>query len=470
MRPGKGDLSYGAGWKGRVGEWYREGELWAQGGEGAAGAGAGDGGGEGAATTYGGDRAAQCAPRPYLGGLADGAAGIAIFVQLDDIDVLSSRAEGFGVAGDSVAAIGGLNEIDALFTIWSADGFGPLEVSIGIQLDDIDVGFSCAEGGGLAGDGVAAIGGLNEGIALITLWSADSFGPLEVTISIQLDDIDIQESRAERGGGAGDGVAAIGGLNEGAAHVTRWSADGFGPLEVSIGIQLDDIDIPVSCAKGFGEAGDNVAPIGGLNEGEALVILWSADGFGPLEVTLGIQLDDIEIPFSCAEGFGVAGDGVAAIGGLNEGEAQVILWSADGFGPLEVTIGIQFDDIDIGFSCAEGDGDAGDGVAAIGGLNEGGALLTVWSADGFGPLEVPLGIQLDDIDISFSCAEGFGEAGDGIAAIGGLNEGVAPIILWSANSLTEVGRGADGRDDGISGRGGSDVRTLRWQRSGDKKR
>jgi hypothetical protein len=25
------------------------------------------------------------------------------------------------------------------FHLWSADGFGPLEVSIGIQLDDIDI-------------------------------------------------------------------------------------------------------------------------------------------------------------------------------------------------------------------------------------------------------------------------------------------------------------------------------------------
>jgi len=189
-----------------------------------------------------------------------------------------------------------------------------------------------------------------------------------------------------------------------------------------------------------------------------------------LEVTLGIQLDDIDILSSCAEGFGLAGDGVAAIGGLNEGLAYFIAWSADGFGPLEVSIGIQLDDIDIGISCAEGVGVAGDGVAAIGGLNEGYALFPVFSADGFGPLEVTIGIYLDDIDIPLSCAEGDGEAGDGVAAIGGLNEGGAPLILWSADSLTEVGRGADGRDDGISGRGGSDVRTLRWQCSGDKKR
>jgi hypothetical protein len=67
-----------------------------------------------------------------------------------------------------------------------------------------------------------------------------------------------------------------------------------------------------------------------------------------LEVTIGIQLDDIDIGFSCAEGFGVAGDGVAAIGGLNEGVALLTRWSADGFGPLEVSIGIQLDDIDIG--------------------------------------------------------------------------------------------------------------------------
>jgi hypothetical protein len=33
-----------------------------------------------------------------------------------------------------------------------------------------------------------------------------------------------------------------------------------------------------------------------------------------------------------------------------------------------------------------------------------------------------------------------------------------------------VGGGSDGRDDGISGRGGSDVRTLHGQRGGDKKR
>ena len=53
--------------------------------------------------------------------------------------------------------------------------------------------------------------------------------------------------------------------------------------------------------------------------------------------------------------------------------AYFIAWSADGFSPLEVSIGIQFDDIDIGSSCAEGLDEAGDGVAAIGGLNEGDA-------------------------------------------------------------------------------------------------
>ena len=120
--------------------------------------------------------------------------------------------------------------------------------------------------------------------------------------------------------------------------------------------------------------------------------------------------------------------------------------------------------------CAEGGGVAGDGVAAIGGLNEGVAPVTLWSADGCGPLEVSMGIQLDDIDIGFSCAEGGGVAGDGVAAIGGLNEGGAPIVVPSADSLTEVGGGSGGGDDGISGRGGSDVCTLRWQRSSDKKR
>ena len=145
------------------------------------------------------------------------------------------------------------------------------------------------------------------------------------------------------------------------------------------------------------------------------------------------------------------------------------LWSADGFGPLEVTMGIQLDDIHIVFSCTEGFSGAGDGVAAIGGLNKGEAQVLVFSADGSGPLEVSSGIQFDDIDIPISCAEGFGVAGDRVAVIGGLNEGVAPIIVLSADSLTEGGGGAGGGDS-IGGRGVSDVRTLRWQRSGDKKR
>jgi hypothetical protein len=102
-----------------------------------------------------------------------------------------------------------------------------------------------------------------------------------------------------------------------------------------------------------------------------------------LKVTLGIQLDDIDIGLSCAEGFGGAGDGVSAIGGLNEGGAYIPVSSADGFGPLEVSLGIQLDGIDIIPSCAEGAGGAGDGVAAIGGLNEGFALFPVFSADGF---------------------------------------------------------------------------------------
>ena len=109
-------------------------------------------------------------------------------------------------------------------------------------------------------------------------------------------------------------------------------------MEVTIGIQLDDIDIPLAGASGV--AGDGVAAIGGLNEGAAILNRWSADGFGPLEVTISIQLDDIDIGFSCAEGFGGAGDGVAAIGGLNEGDAYFTRWSADGFGLLEFSIGI----------------------------------------------------------------------------------------------------------------------------------
>jgi len=125
-------------------------------------------------------------------------------------------------------------------------------------------------------------------------------------------------------------------------------------------------------------------------------------------------------------------------------------------------MGIQLDDIDIGLSCAEGGGGAGDDIAAIGGLNEGAPTVTAFSADGFGPLEVTIGIQLDDIDIGPSCAEGGGVAGDGVAAIGGLNEGVAFLTLWSADSLTEVGREAGGRD-GIGGGGGLGVRILRWR-------
>ena len=80
-----------------------------------------------------------------------------------------------------------------------------------------------------------------------------------------------------------------------------------------------------------------------------------------------------------------------------------------------------------------------------------------------------MGIQLDDIEIGFSCAEGAGVAGDGVAAIGGLNEELALIVVCSADSLTEGGGGGGG-GDGIRGRGGSDVRTLRWQRCSDKKR
>ena len=138
-------------------------------------------------------------------------------------------------------------------------------------------------------------------------------------------------------------------------------------------------------------------------------------------------------------------------------------------GAVGIAILVQLDDIHILFSFAGVFDVAGDGVAAIGGLNEGLAYFTLWSADGFGPLEVTIGIQFDNIDVPASYAEGFSGAGDGIATIGGLNEGVALLTRWSADSLTEVGGGSGGRE-GIRGRGGSDVRTLRWQRCGDKKR
>ena len=119
--------------------------LWALVGEGAAGAGAGGGGGEGTAAAYGGGRAAQPATRPYLGGQVEG-----------------------GVAEDATAIV-------------------ILVQVILVQLDDIDIGFSCAEGVGLAGEGLAAIGGLNEGVALIhpSPWfDGGCDGPLEVTIGI----------------------------------------------------------------------------------------------------------------------------------------------------------------------------------------------------------------------------------------------------------------------------------------------
>ena len=105
--------------------------LWAMVGEGAAGAGARGRRGEGAAAAYGGGSAAQPATRSYLGGLADGAAGVTILVQLDDTDIGLSCAKGFGVSGDGVAAIGGLNEgWFARVLIFCADGFGPLAFSL----------------------------------------------------------------------------------------------------------------------------------------------------------------------------------------------------------------------------------------------------------------------------------------------------------------------------------------------------
>jgi hypothetical protein len=54
-------------------------------------------------------------------------------------------------------------------------------------------------------------------------------------------------------------------------------------------------------------------------------------------------------------------------------------------------------------------------------------------------LEVSVGIQLDDIDIRPSCAEGVGVAGDGVAAIGGLNEGVAPSLASPPIALQKWG-------------------------------
>ena len=80
-----------------------------------------------------------------------------------------------------------------------------------------------------------------------------------------------------------------------------------------------------------------------------------------------------------------------------------------------------------------------------------------------GAAGVTILVQLDDIDIPpLSCAEGFGVAGDGVAAIGGLNEGEAPVIVLSADSLTEVGGGSGG-GEGIRGGGGLGVRILRWR-------
>ena len=62
-----------------------------------------------------------------------------------------------------------------------------------------------------------------------------------------------------------------------------------------------------------------------------------------------------------------------------------------------------------------------------------------------GAVGIAILVQLDDIDIQTSFAEGVGGAGDGVAAIGGLNEGGAPVILWSADSLTEGGVGSVAR-------------------------
>lgn len=105
---------------------------------------------------------------------------VALGVQFDYVDVATANTKREGISRDGISSICGLGNRSAPLAIRSADGFGPLEIALSVQFDHVDISVARAKGNSRASDDIATISGLKDGVAVVQVCSADSFGPLHV--------------------------------------------------------------------------------------------------------------------------------------------------------------------------------------------------------------------------------------------------------------------------------------------------
>ena len=198
---------------------------------------------------------------------------------------------------------------------------------------------------------VAAIAGLLDGEAPIIVAPAEGPVPLLIPIDISLNEPEISCPYAKRVCAPEQDVAAIAGLLDGAAPISVAPSEGPVPLLIPIDISLNEPEISCPYAKRVCAPEQDVPSIACLLDGVTIITPGPSEGPVPLLIPIDIGLDQPSIRFSCTVRECVAEQDVAAIAGLLDGEAPIIVAPAEGLVPLLITIGIGLNKLDISTPC-----------------------------------------------------------------------------------------------------------------------
>jgi hypothetical protein len=365
----------------------------------------------------------------------------------DDIIVAAKDADAPGEGNVGRAYVlfgkaGGFNFVIDLAALPSSDGF----MIQGDAANDL-AGYKVSSAGDVNGDGFDDLiigapmgdnGGSDAGEVYVAFGKAAGFGTIDLTTFTSADGFIIQgDSAGDRAGWSvssagdvnGDGLADLivgaprgdnGGTDAGEAYVVFGKTTGFGAVLDLSGLSptdgfiiqgdtlIDQAGISVSSAgdvngDGFDDliVGAPQGDDGGANAGEAYVVFGKASGFGTIDLT----------NLTAADGFIIQGDFDADLAG----------WSVSAAGDVN---GDGFDDLIVGAPMGDN-----------GGIDAGEAYVLLGKASGFGT--GVLGRQVIDLG-NLTFPDGFiiqgdaagDQAGWSVSAAGDINnDGFADLIV-----------------------------------------
>jgi hypothetical protein len=172
-----------------------------------------------------------------------------------------------------------------------------------------------------------------------------------------------------------------------------------------------------------------------LDEGIYLIIFISTKGLVPDFISFTVKLDNPEIIITCTVGFGISGYRITAVGGLDEGKCIISITSTEGLIPNFIAPAVQLNKPEISSSCTVGFGISGYRITAVGGLDEGICPIVSTSSEGLIPELITPAIQFYYPEIMVTRTVGSGISSNRITAVDGLDEEICLIIFNSTKSL-----------------------------------